>query len=86
MPNMPRKQTAQVLVADLTWADLYATSIRKDVKMLIPAVKKISTRVALTVSAALLRQQLESAKSTTAELKKMTRLQPGHPDRSGSDR
>jgi hypothetical protein len=54
MPNMPRKQTAQVLVADLTWADLYATSIRKDVKMLIPAVKKISTRVDLTVSAALL--------------------------------
>jgi len=74
MPNMLRKQTAQVLVADLTWADLYATSIRKDVKMLIPAVKKISTRVDLTVSAALLRQQLESAKGTTAELKKMTRL------------
>ncbi len=74
MPNMPRKQTPQVLVADLTWADLYATSIRKDVKMLIPAVKKISTRVDLTVSAALLRQQLESAKYTTAELKKMTRL------------
>ncbi len=62
MPNMPRKQTAQVLVADLTWADLYATSIRKDVKMLIPAVKKISTR------------------------EKMTRLEPGHSDRSGSDR
>ena len=62
------------MVADLTWADLYATSIRKDVKMLIPAVKKISTRVDLTVSAALLRQQLESAKGTTAELKKMTRL------------
>ncbi len=85
MPNMPRKQTAQVLVADLTWADLYATSIRKDVKMLIPAVKKISTRD-LTESAVLLRQQLESAKCTTAELKKMTRLEPGHSDRSGSDR
>jgi hypothetical protein len=86
MPNMPRKQTAQVLVADLTWADLYAASIRKDVKMLIPAVKKISTRADLTESAVLLRQQLESAKCTTAELKKMTRLEPGHSDRSGSDR
>ena len=74
MPNMLRKQTAQVLVADLTWADLYAASIRKDVKMLIPAVKKISTRADLTERAALLRQQLESAKGTTAELKKMTRL------------
>jgi len=42
--------------------------------MLIPAVKKISTRVDLTLSAARLRQQLESAKGTTAELKKMTRL------------
>jgi hypothetical protein len=70
MPQMPTKQTAHDLVADLTWADLYAANIRKDVKMLIPAVKNISTRAGLAESAALLRRQLDSAKRTTDELKK----------------
>lgn len=59
---MPRKQTAHDLVADLTWAELYAADIRKDLKILIPAVKENLTRADLTESAALLRWQLESAK------------------------
>ena len=70
---MLTKQAAHDLVADLTWADLYAANIHKEVKMLIPVVKKISTRASLAESAALLRRQLESAKYTTDELKKMTR-------------
>jgi len=76
--NMPIKQTSHDLVVDLTWADLYTANIRQDMKILIRTVKKVSTRAELTESAALLRQQLEKANCTAAELRKMLGLEPGH--------
>jgi hypothetical protein len=33
-----KKQSASGLVADLTWAELYARNIREDLKLLSPAV------------------------------------------------
>jgi hypothetical protein len=59
------------LVADLTWAELYTTKIRENLKILTPAVKTTPTSAELTDSAALLRQQLESAHRTAAGLSKM---------------
>ena len=76
--NMTIKQTAHDLVVDLTWADLYTANIRLDMKIFIRAVKKVSTSAELTESAALLRQQLEKANCTAAELRKMLGLEPRH--------
>ena len=64
------------LVADLTWADLYAGQIHKDLKVLTPSVKKISPSAELTDSAAKLRQQLKGAHRTIAELRILTRPGP----------
>ena len=61
------------LVADLTWAELYITKIRENLKILIRAVKNTPTGVELNESAALLRQQLESAHGTAAKLRKTLR-------------
>jgi hypothetical protein len=61
------------LVADLVWADLYASRIRKELKLLTPVVKKMTTGAGLEAGAAKLRQQLEGAHRTTAELKTMAR-------------
>lgn len=75
-----KKQSASGLVADLTWAELYARNIREDLKLLSPAVKKIETGHEVTESAALLRRQLEGANRTTGELRKMTGVPPRRSD------
>jgi hypothetical protein len=67
------------LVADLTWADLYAGQIHKDLRVLTSFVKKTSSSAELTDSAAKLREQLADARRTITELRVLT--QPG-PDRS----
>src|SRR5260370_31864123 len=76
--NITINQTAHDLVVDLTWADLYTANIRLDMKIFIRAVKKVSTSAELTESAALLRQQLEKANCTAAELGKMLGDDPRH--------
>ena len=63
------------LIADFTWAELYITKIRQNLKILTQAVKKSSTSPVLTEPAALLRQQLEGANRTAAELMKMAGLE-----------
>jgi hypothetical protein len=78
--TMMKKQPTSDLVADLTWAELYARNIRQDLKLLSPAVKKIETEHKVTESAALLRRQLEDANRTTGELRKMTGVAPRRPD------
>jgi hypothetical protein len=77
---MMKKRPASDLVADLTWAELYASNIRQDLKLLSPAVKKIETGHELTKGAALLRRQLEDANRTTGELRKMTGVPPRRSD------
>ena len=77
---MMKKQPTSDLVADLTWAELYARNIRQDLKLLSPAVEKIETGHKVTESAALLRRQLEDANRTTGELRKMTGVAPRRPD------
>jgi hypothetical protein len=72
---MPKKPATD-LVADLTWAELYARNIREHLKILSPVVKKIETGHELTESAALLRRQLENANRTTGELNKMIGVTP----------
>lgn len=64
------------LIADFTWAELYITNIRENLKIQTQAAKKSSTSLALTEPAALLRQQLEGANRTVAELRKMVRSEP----------
>ena len=59
-------------VADLTWADLYARQIRQDLNLLTPVVRKVSTSTQLTEVAAKLRDQLEGAHRTVAELRTLT--------------
>ena len=73
---MPKKQTAKDLVADLTWAELYTTEIRHELRLLTTAVKTIPTEPdpELTESAMLLRRQLESAKRTSAQLRTMVHV------------
>jgi hypothetical protein len=66
-----KKKINSDLVADLTWAELYTAKIRENLKILTPAIKKVSTTADLMQSAALLRQQLESANHTATELRKM---------------
>jgi hypothetical protein len=79
MSNKP----AAGLVADLTWAELYAARIRENLKILTPAVKKISTGAELRERAARLRQQLKSANRTAAELRNMIPLEPCGSNRDG---
>ncbi len=67
---MPREQTTSEVAAHLTWTRRYTTSIRKDLKILHPAMKKIAVTPELAGSAALLRRQLEGAHRTICELKK----------------
>lgn len=82
---MAKKRINSDVVADLTWAELYTAKIRKTLKILTPAVKNVETRAELMENAALLRQQLESANRTTAELRKMLSLEPRRTNRSRSD-
>jgi hypothetical protein len=57
------------LMADLTWADLYARQIRKDLRQLTPAIRKVSSSNELVGSTAKLREQLEGAHHTIAQLR-----------------
>jgi hypothetical protein len=82
---MTKKPINSDLIADLTWAELYTAKIRETLKILTPAVKKISTRAEPLESAALLRQQLASANRTAAELRKMIGLEPRRTNRRRSD-
>ena len=72
---MPKEQTTSVS-AHLTWAQLYVASILNDLKILTPAMKKITMTPELAGSAALLRRQLEGAHRTICELKKKLALKP----------
>jgi hypothetical protein len=54
------------LIADLTWADLYAGQIHKELKVLTPSVKKVLPSPELTDIATKLRQQLAGAHRTIA--------------------
>jgi hypothetical protein len=76
--DIKRDQPSTDLVADLTWADLYAGKIRQELKTLTPAAKKGSNSGELTTGAAKLRQQLEGAHRTVAELKILS-AQPAPP-------
>ena len=60
------------MVADLTWANLYARRIRQDLRALTPAVKKIPVSDELAEVVAKLRKELEGAHRTIAELIKLT--------------
>jgi hypothetical protein len=82
---MSNKPPAAGLIADLTWAELYAVRIRENLKILTPAVKRISTGAELTEPAARLRQQLKSANRTAAELTNMILLETRRSNRDGSD-
>jgi hypothetical protein len=64
------------LIADLTWAELYTARIRESLKILTPVVKKTATKDEFTEGVARLRQQLESANRTAADLRKMLRVEP----------
>jgi hypothetical protein len=66
---MRKTQPPFDLVADLTWADLYARGIRQDLNTLTPVVRKVSTSTQLTEVAAKLRDQLQGAHRTVAEVK-----------------
>ena len=64
------------LMADLTWADLYARQIRKDLKQLAPAIRKVSNSTELVGNTAKLREQLQGAHRTIAELRTMAGSEP----------
>ena len=64
------------LMADLTWADLYARQIRKDLKDLTPTIRKVSNSTELVGSTAKLREQLEGAHRTIAELRTIAASDP----------
>ncbi len=74
--DMKNELRSSDLIADLTWADLYARQIRQDLNMLTPAVRKVSTSAELTEVAARLRDQLEGAHRTMSELRTMTGSEP----------
>jgi len=63
-------------MADLTWADLYARQICKDLKQLTPAVRRVSSSTELIGSTAKLREQLEGAHRTIAELRTIAGSEP----------
>jgi hypothetical protein len=67
--NMLNNQGPWNLMADLTWADLYARQIRKDLRQLTPAIRRVSNSTELVDSTAKLREQLEGAHRTIAELR-----------------
>jgi hypothetical protein len=73
---MPNDQVSTNLMADLTWADLYAREIRQHLKVLTPAVKRISSSAELTEGTAKLREQLEVAHRTIAALRTMAGSDP----------
>lgn len=60
------------VVADLTWANLYARRIRQDLTVLTPAVKKIADSGELAEIVTKLRKELEGAHRTIAELRILT--------------
>ena len=64
------------LIADLTWADLYARQIRKDLKQLTPAIRKVSSSTELVGGTAKLREQLEGAHRIVAELRTIAGSEP----------
>ncbi len=68
-PSSPGHINRTNLMADLTWADLYARQICKDLKQLTPSMRKVSSSSELVGSTAKLREQLEGAHRTIAELK-----------------
>lgn len=73
---MENNQGIASLVADLTWAELYAGQIRGDLKTLTPTVKKISMSAELTKGAARLREQLKAAHRTMSVLRTMAGSDP----------
>ena len=73
---MPTDHGCSNLIADLTWADLYARQIRKDLKQLTSAFRRVSNSIELVGSTAKLREQLEDAHRTIAELKTIAATDP----------
>ena len=70
--ELSRPITRTNLMADLTWADLYARQICKDLKQLTPAMRKASSKTELVGNTAKLREQLEGVHRTIAKLRTMT--------------
>jgi hypothetical protein len=77
---MPNYQAPWNLMADLTWADLYARQIRKDLKDLTPTIRKVSNSTELVSSTTKLREQLEGAHRTIAELRTIAASDPRRPN------
>ena len=75
--EMKKDPRSSNMVADLTWANLYARRIRQDLSMLTPAVKKLSASDELAEIVAKLRKELEAVHRTIAELRTLT--QPARP-------
>jgi len=75
-PSSPGHISQTNLMADLTWADLYARQICKDLKQLTPAMRKALGKTELVGNTAKLREQLEGAHRTIAELKIMAGPEP----------
>jgi hypothetical protein len=71
---MRKEQRTSEVSAQLTWAQLYTTSIRNDLKILTPAMKKIAVTPELSNGVALLLRQLEGAHRMIGELKKRSRI------------
>ena len=55
----------------LTWAELYLTNIRNDLRLVIPTVRKIAPPPEFILGAARLRGQIQDANRTVAELRKI---------------
>jgi hypothetical protein len=72
---MADKQPIREVVADLTWAELYATKLRKEIKSLIPIVKKLPIRPELVQTAKQMRKELENTNGTVAGFKALAGFQ-----------
>jgi hypothetical protein len=72
---MPDQQSIRDVVADLTWAELYASKLRKEIKALIPSVKKLPIRPELAQNAKQLRKELENTNRTIAGFKALAGFQ-----------
>jgi hypothetical protein len=72
------------MVADLTWANLYARRIRQDLSVLTPAVKRIPASSELAEIVAKLRKELEGAHRTIGELRALTETVRPSPRQIGS--
>jgi hypothetical protein len=72
---MADEQSIRDVVADLTWAELYTTKIRKQIKSLIPIVKKLPIRPKLAQNAKQLRKELENTNGTVAGLRALAGFQ-----------